>query len=518
MKRFNRRKLLASGTTFAAAGLFGSLSAAADEHGESDEESDEDGDRSADFTRPDGAAWRYDGPHNIRSTTVEDDRLYTKSDGTVYAIDTADGTLLWETDGISGDGTPAVDGETVYVVGDRIHALDAETGEIQWESEVESDGMAVDHSMVYTSTEGTVYALDTEDGSVVWERDELTVERESGGETEEDTLESLSMGDTDEDWVYVFDDESWGREVIGLDPATGETGVVVGFIDGVSYVIADSGYLGVQPPYDSTLLIDVPTGENLGGVHPSVGQTFSGGWYFGATRHSTIAAYDLSAGGERAWETEYAQSLPQVVGNTAAVLYGPNSVQHSPEESEDEDRVVAYDLQTGDEQWRYVFDEREWTGGDGPSTALAVDEDTVYVSRHGELLALRSEDDEDEVDEEPEDEEEAGDDPEEETDLDLSVSAPDSVPYEETADPREDAADFCITVTNHGDGTISVDGQFEISPIDEPLLLELEPGETDTVHFGVMSRDLGPGDHDWTVTANGETETGTLTVTDDEEC
>ncbi|MDG5758541.1 PQQ-like beta-propeller repeat protein [Natronococcus sp. A-GB1] len=636
-------------------GLFGSLSTAADEHGESNEESGEGGDGSADFTRPDGVAWRYDGPHDIESTTVEGDRLYTGSDGTVYAIDTADGSLLWETSGVGTDGTPAVDGETVYVVGDRIHALDVETGETQWESEVESDGMAVDHGMVYTSSEGTVYALDTEDGSVVWQRDELTVERENGGDPEEETLESLSMGDTDENWVYVFEADSWGREAVGLDPATGETREVVGPIDGVSSVIADSGYLGVQPPYDSTLLVSVSSAENLGGVHPSVDQTFNGGWYFGATRHNTIAAYDLSAGGERAWEMDYPQSLPQVVGNTAVVLYGPSPVQDSPEESEDEDRVVASDLQTGDEQWRYVFDEREWTAGGGPSTALTADENTVYVSRHGELLALRSEDDEDEedsedeeaepqdveveyvyeiaenaygddehveerlelssgeyyldeqedgsnychiefeaenvtddeaitiyfegrvndsntherpeelepgesislslrgieecpadpdlvevrawapdvgepdeppedeedeeeADDDEEDEEEADDEPTDEADLDLSVSAPDSIPYEETADPSEDAADFCITVTNHGDETVSVDGQFDIGPIDEPLPLELEPGETETAYYGVMSRDLGPGDHDWTVTANGETETGTLTVTDDEEC
>ncbi|AGB38415.1 hypothetical protein [Natronococcus occultus] len=148
-------------------------------------------------------------------------------------------------------------------------------------------------------------------------------------------------------------------------------------------------------------------------------------------------------------------------------------------------------------------------------------DDPDQATVHTWVASIGESDEPPEDDEEPEDEEEADDDePKDKDDLDLSVSAPDSIPYEETADPSEDAADFCITVTNRGDETVSVDGQFEIGPIDEPLPLDLEPGETETTYYGVMSRDLGPGDHEWTVTANGETETetGTLTVTDDEEC
>ncbi|WP_137288292.1 COG1470 family protein [Natronorubrum halophilum] len=109
-----------------------------------------------------------------------------------------------------------------------------------------------------------------------------------------------------------------------------------------------------------------------------------------------------------------------------------------------------------------------------------------------------------------------------EHDLELSVTASESVPYKEIAEPGEDTADFYIEVTNCGDASVSVEGRFKIGRIDEPLLsaspVELVPGETDTAYFGIMSRDLSPGDHEWTVTANDETETGTLTVTDDEEC
>lgn len=102
--------------------------------------------------------------------------------------------------------------------------------------------------------------------------------------------------------------------------------------------------------------------------------------------------------------------------------------------------------------------------------------------------------------------------------LDLSVDAPGSVPYEEIADPAEDAAEFSITVTNRGSAPVTVEIGFEIGPIDEPFVLELAPGECDTVYTGVMSRDLGVGDHEWTVTAADETETGTLTVTETAQC
>ncbi|WP_273739438.1 PQQ-binding-like beta-propeller repeat protein [Natrinema soli] len=357
-------------------------------------EADIDGlpDGGADFTRPDGVAWRYDGPHDMRSATVEGDRLYTENDGTVYAIDTADGSLVWETGDIGANGPPVVEGGMVYVAGEPVQAIDAETGEVNWESEFESFEMAVGHGMVYISEDGTVYALDAEDGSIEWERNELTVEWEISGETEVFTVDSLEAGDTDDDLVYVSGNVETGLfTVTGLDPMTGELEMTMGRTEEVAGLAAESGYMGIQPNFDSSYLYNISTKERLGSVYPSVGYTFSGDGFFGATRYGVVSAYDLSAGGELAWEMEYAQSFPQVVGNTAIALYGPSSVQHTPEESEDEDRVVAYDLATGEEQWRYVFDEREWTAGNGPSTGVEIDENTIYVSRGGELWALRSE-------------------------------------------------------------------------------------------------------------------------------
>ncbi len=98
------------------------------------------------------------------------------------------------------------------------------------------------------------------------------------------------------------------------------------------------------------------------------------------------------------------------------------------------------------------------------------------------------------------------DDPAEE-ELELSVSASDSTPV------REGHADFLVTVTNRGDAPVSVPVVLEIAHVyDELETLELAPGESGDAYASLEARSLGSGEHDWTVTAGGEVETGTVTV------
>ncbi|TYL38555.1 hypothetical protein CV102_12205 [Natronococcus pandeyae] len=106
----------------------------------------------------------------------------------------------------------------------------------------------------------------------------------------------------------------------------------------------------------------------------------------------------------------------------------------------------------------------------------------------------------------------ARDDDSAEGELELSISAPDSVPV------REGYADFLVTVTNHGDDPVSVPVVLEIAHIyDELETLELAPGESGNAYTSIEARSLGSGEHDWTVTADGEVETGTVTVESHEE-
>ncbi|MFC4990070.1 PQQ-binding-like beta-propeller repeat protein [Saliphagus infecundisoli] len=389
----DRRTLLATGTTLAAGGLFGSLPAAADEHGEG-------GDDNA-LEEPTGVAWRYDGSHDVDATVAAGGRIYTLADGGVVAIDAEDGSLVWETGDIGAERTLAVAEGSVFVAGDPVQALDAESGEVRWEGEIASQEMAVGHGMVYASSEGNVYALSGADGSVQWSRESATVETDDG----ERAAAELVLGDVGEDAVYAADSDE--HLIVGFDPTTGETATTIAQNQPADLLTAGSGHVASYPAHDTAFLIEVAT-ETRTDVPQSVAHTIVGDTYFTTTRNGGLVAFDLSDTAERAWElgtglgTEH--DLPAVVGGTAVTTHVPRPAD-MPDEEDNEDRVVALDVASGEEQWRYVFE-----GTDGVELADA-DGDTVYVSRNGELLALRPE--EESGDDGGSEDDEQGDEPEE---------------------------------------------------------------------------------------------------------
>ncbi|USZ73454.1 PQQ-like beta-propeller repeat protein [Natronosalvus halobius] len=316
--------------------------------------------------------------------------------------------------------TLSTDGDALYVGGDPIRAIDAETGDVRWESEIDSLELAVGHGMVYTASDHTVYALDIEDGSIRWERERVEVETDDGTET----AEELQFGDVSDDAVYVFDSSyAPGRAGMfaGLDPETGETVVTVDHDESVTQLIAGSGYVALFPGYDATSLYDMATREVVASTSRTLDHTIVDETYFALGRDGTLSAFDLSENGDHAWTLDQYHSLPALEDETVLTAYGPDSAD-MPDDEDDEDRVIAYDLETGEERWRYAFDEREWIGS---QESIVADEATVYVSRDGELLALRMEDEEDgdgeEPDEEPGEDDPGDEDPEEEPDDDRSL-------------------------------------------------------------------------------------------------
>ncbi|MFP8958407.1 PQQ-binding-like beta-propeller repeat protein [Natrialbaceae archaeon A-CW3] len=385
MPDWHRRNVLAMGAALSTAGVLASIGSTAADDGEGDEDSRSHG------KRPTEVAWQYDGPHTISTTVTDDDRVYTLSDGRVYGIDAEDGSPSWETDDIGAGRSLAIDGDTLYVAADPIQAIDADTGEIQWQSEISSLEMAVGHDTVYTSSDDTVYALDADDGSIRWERESVTVETVDG----EETAEELRLGDVAEDAVYVFDSSyAAGRAGMfaGLDPTTGETQVTVDHDESVTLLTAGSGHVGIFPGYDATYLYEMSTQEVVGNTSITLTHTITDETYFATGRDGSLSTWDLSDSGELAWTLEAYHSLPELVDNTVITAFGPDSAS-MPDEEDDEDRVMAFDLETGDELWRYVFDEREWFG---PETSIVADENAVYVSRSGELWKLQAKEDRDE--------------------------------------------------------------------------------------------------------------------------
>ncbi|WP_114575435.1 PQQ-binding-like beta-propeller repeat protein [Saliphagus sp. LR7] len=498
MRKLDRRTLMAAGTTLAAGGLLGST-ATAQEGDDGEGGAEGGGSGNGDFGRPDGVAWRYDGSYRIDTTVATGGRVHTQENGSISTLDAEDGSLEWETDDIGASGAPVVEGDAVYTAGESIRAFDAETGEERWESEVGGNGIAVAHGTVYTSAEGTLYALDADDGSIRWERDSFEVSWELGEDEFEKTGEEVTLGDADEEGVYASSPlpDSGNSGIAAFDPETGETEWSLSHFMDIETLTAGSGHVAVWSGGDQIAYL-YPMGAQERVVSDLAEDILITDGIFFTNGPYEFTAYDLSDGVEQTWQYEgdaiFPYSVPVVVGDTVVTAHATPKVGG---EGTDE-RIVAYDLSTGEERWQYAFDGSEWSHGG--FTWVAADEDTVYVSRNDELLALRSglddrdgsEDDEsgdseDEPGEEPEDEdpadedsgneEPAGDEPEgdgdgggdepedgqdEDPSLELSVSAPDSI-------ARGESASVDIRVWNHGEDAADVTITLEAGDVSESV-------------------------------------------------
>lgn len=117
-----------------------------------------------------------------------------------------------------------------------------------------------------------------------------------------------------------------------------------------------------------------------------------------------------------------------------------------------------------------------------------------------------------ESDSDDEDDEDAVESEADKGQLELSVSATDSVAV------LEEHVDFQVTVTNQGAEPATVPIVLEIGHVDETLeTLELDVDESGDAYRSIEAREFGSGEHDWTITAGDATETGTVTVESDEE-
>ena len=124
--------------------------------------------------------WRYVTTSGVWSSPVFVDGVvyFATIDHNVYAVNAADGTLLWDapvnTGGLVGSSPLVADG-FVYVGNtlDKLVKIDAATGEIVietklknwiWSSPVIADGL-----LYVSDLSGYVYAIDPDDLSIVWE-------------------------------------------------------------------------------------------------------------------------------------------------------------------------------------------------------------------------------------------------------------------------------------------------------------------------------------------------------------
>lgn len=209
---------------------------------------------------------------------------------------------------------------------------------------------------------------------------------------------------------------------------------------------------------------------------------------FSVENHET--GEEWGRGSDPVWSFTDAWGRPAIAGETLVIPYYVGAP-----DGHENDGIYGLDLEDGTEQWHFTHPDVDnvdvWD-----AHGFVVSGESIYVTGGEQLQVLRPKT------EEPEDEEE------EDSILDLSVSAPDSIAHGETAC-------FDVTVWNYRDDAIEVTITLEVSDITESSTVEIAAGDSYASFHTVAGSDLCPGNTEWTVTADGEAESGVLTATDE---
>jgi outer membrane protein assembly factor BamB len=314
--------------------------------------------------------WAFEAGVDVYSSpTIVDGTVYVGGDD-MYALDADSGTENWKLNnpGIVG-ASPTVAGGTVYVGGNdiydgtsNVYALDT-TGEELWRFETDDrlrSSPTVAGGTVYVgSYNGTVYALDAATGGQEW-----------AFPTEGIVDSSPTVVD---DTVYVGSDDN---TLYALDGATGEAVwqfETNDFVRSSPTVVDGTVYVG---SHDNNLYaVDAASGDpewvfgTLGLVYS--GPTVADGTVYVGSQEGTVYAVDAASGGFE-WEFlpfDPVSSSPTVAGDTVYIgCYDGN----------------LYALGRGSGNQRWAFE----TGGIVNSSPTVVD-GTVYVgSFDGNVYAV----------------------------------------------------------------------------------------------------------------------------------
>lgn len=277
------------------------------------------------------AIWQF----NTRATNPANTSMPTVHEGTVYvassaqclhALDAADGTEIWrfDTDENTVRSPVVVDDQVLFTQNAGVlHAIDTDTGTENWQFEVPSTGIArldtpaVAGRTVYIPAKTTLYAVDVTDGTEQWRF-------EAGGATSfmpavsDDTIylggERVVALDTTGNLKWSFSPDRWST---GSAPAVGSDAVYVG----------GQGYLGERGSDDrGVYALEPDRGEvqwyqETDTVNPPV--VADGTVYVGedGKNKNHIRALDADTGTER-WNLNlYADSIasPAVADETVYV-------------------------------------------------------------------------------------------------------------------------------------------------------------------------------------------------------
>ncbi|MFP9190669.1 PQQ-binding-like beta-propeller repeat protein [Natronosalvus vescus] len=389
--------------------------------------------------------------------------LLTTEDGEVHAVDTADGSLEWRTDPIGATGTPAVIGDFVYVGGERLSKIDADTGQIccqtrlGYDEEIPSPTVA--DGIVFVVGDGVLYAIEASENAERWRFDppgdplyEQPVAVGDGAviATSESRAFALELEDGTERWV---DDASVGEsdDVVFAGTNDRQTVFPVATDDLVAIGSVDREQSGMWP-IGYTTLYDLETGEKrVVGESPSWDSgAITDERFYGLDSHN-LRGYDQGTG-EETWSTEVSTYHVSSVVVTEETVYAGLLIDgeaYAPEDQpEPEVGVYAFDAETGDV---------EWTVSTDGVPALALVDGTLYAASTRDVVAIRDEsetdaggddsDDADDTDDEHESDEHSSDD----TDTDSDSDSNDADGDDDTDTGTDDATDDDQTTTSTDD-------------------------------------------------------------------
>lgn len=290
-------------------------------------------------------------------------------------------TPRWTAKARSESNPVLVDG-TVYVTArNYAHAVDAATGERVWRHELNSvtfytdlypdNTPAVADGSMYVTSKGGVASLDTATGEQEWLVDHATnispVVADGSVYVAPSELFSLAPSDGTEQWRF----DPSGK--IAGAPAVADGTVYIGTESGVYALAAETGDVQWQVSYPDVAIWGTPTVVD-GTVYLIGGDDEPGG-------SSVIVTLDAETGDSQ-WDATIGEFLPPASGIDAISPAVAGGTVYATVNAVDSDGdppsiVVAFDAETGEEQWRFGGDGRDVT------TAPVIANDTLYVGGNG---------------------------------------------------------------------------------------------------------------------------------------
>lgn len=333
--------------------------------------------------KPEAVAWAYDAEGDI---AVVDGTVYVQTDDEVHALDDETGELQWVAEDIGADGSPAVMGETVFVGGEQITALEAETGAVRWQEQFDEEATVpsptVAFERAYVVVGETLYAFDVADGSIDWERSTVQIETRDGNE--DVSFKSMPLAVANELVYAAVGDAGF----VALEATSGETDWSYWWEysgDPHGYLVAttDRLYTGEISDAEESPVLDAQTGERLANTSFRFPLAATDTVRVRTNRHSLqVSNHEADENWSIGGSTDQ-WGRPVVVGETVVVPSHPMA---------DEPAIFAFDVADGSRQWALglgsldinTLDEMNW-----PSDAFVATEETIYITSPGQVVAIR---------------------------------------------------------------------------------------------------------------------------------